>query len=536
MRSALISRLVMALALAGSASAAPAKRTVAVLALGGVGVPQEERVALEDSIRSALVGFDINVQARAKTTSAFRQVQALGLACDFGAVECLVRVGALGSVHVVISGAVSAVPNGYELELQGVDVVSMKEIARQRAGVPKQGPQRAQQLEGILTALLRPDAWRGSLLVTVPIRGASIVVDGAPRGFSPLSESIPLTPGPHELYVGLEGFRSHRETVTIAYAQSFEAKVALIPGVSDEAPPFVIPGAIAPIVAAAPAEAAATPAVVETPRKRPLRIAFYDIELAGVPSRVGQVLGQYLVDELRKRERVSVLDGTEIRALVGGLDKGKGEDGKAIERCEEEACFAEVAEALGVDGVVVAQLTQIEGEVLFGLRRIDQQNQEVIASFIERVPAGTPVALLPLVGKSIQATFGDIPLRAGQEAGVDERAAQVMDPPPLSPLISGSLFTLAGAAAVATVAAAVVMGASAAEYSAAISSTRSATNGLAVPTLENESLVGAIERYDTARAIFVPSVLATFLLGGAGVATSFFTDWNNAGAAMGEGT
>jgi hypothetical protein len=406
---------------------APASPSAALVALDGL-ASATDKSTMDMELRSLLPGTGHLVQPKAKTEGTLATVKKLGLACDSGDVDCLIRVGALGGVNVVLKGILSVEGDAFALDLVAVDIKSLRERGRVRVAVPRTGGQRRTALDSALTGVLRPDAWRGQLRVGVAQRGASVVVDGVPRGFAPLSGPLELTPGPHVVFVVLEGFRTHKETIDVVYEDEVGVDVTLVPGVSEDAPVF----SAAPPKLEVPAPSTPPPAG----RRRPMRVVMYDVEATGVPPRVAQVMGTFLVAELRKREGISVLDSGELRALVGDGTTTAGD----VRGCTEDQCFAEVAEALGADAVVVAQVTQIEGEVLFGLRRIDQQKQEVTGSFLERVAADDTAALLPLVGKSITSTFGDVLLRPGQTAGVDDKAVQVMNPPPLPPLLSGSLY------------------------------------------------------------------------------------------------
>jgi hypothetical protein len=494
----------------------PAKPTIALLPLGGI-VPAAERGALDAELRAGLPDMGFVVQASAKTTSVLADVKALGLACDTGSIDCLVRVGALGGANVVLAGVVSPDERGASsLELLAVDVNGLRERGRIRVLIPDEGAGRRSAIVGVLTGVLRPEAWRGLLRVNVAQRGASIVIDGVPRGFAPLSAAIELTPGPHALFVGLEGFRPHKERAEVVYDDEVTIDVALVPGASEQAPVFST--APKPEVAPVPAP---TPAPI---RKGPLRVAMYDVEATGVAPRVAQVMGTFLVAELRKREAVSVLDSGELRVLVGGGATTAGD----VRSCREDQCFAEVAEALGADSVVVAQLTQVEGEVLFGLRRIDQHKQELTASFLQRVPAGDTEALLPLVGQSITAAFADRPLRAGEVAGVDERAQRVMNPPPLPPLLAGSLYA---GTAIASVAGTALLGVSLVswfEYNDAMARFAPRdTDGD-----ENAKLQPLRDRFAGSQLTGFIVLGAAAALGASALLTSRSTDWQGYGAEM----
>lgn len=501
----------------------PPVPAIALLPLGGI-VPAGDRAALESELRAALPAKGFVVQPAPKTAAVLADVQALGLACDTGSVDCLVRVGALGGANVVLAGVVSPEPSAgaVALELIAVDVNGLRERGRVKVVVPGGAAvdvvARRAALESVLTGVLRPEAWRGLLRVAVSQRGASIVVDGVARGFAPLSGPIELTPGPHALFVGLEGFRAHKDTVTVLYDDEVTVDVALVPGLSEAAPVFsTTPAPTTPTTPPTPAPAA---------RKGPLRVAVYDVEATGVAPRVARVMGTYLVAELRKRESISVLDSGELRALAGDGTTTAGD----VRGCTVEQCFAEVAEALGADAVVTAQLTQIEGEVLFGLRRIDQQKQEVSGSFVARVDAADSAALLPLIGTSIAATFPELPLRAGQVAGADERAARVLHPPPLPPLLSGSLYA---GAAVAGVVGGALLGVSLvswAEYESNVAAFATGDGG----SDENGALQPVQERFAVTQVGGFVALGAAVVLGAAAVVTGFSTDWDGDAALVGD--
>jgi hypothetical protein len=244
-------------------------------------------------------------------------------------------------------------------------------------------------------------------------------------------------------------------------------------------------------------------------------------------------MGQVLLAEIKKRERTSVIGADEIRTLIAGTPTpapgapADPELGVGLAGCSTEECFADVAEALGADAVVVAQLTALEGEILFGVRRIDQARQEVTGSVLERVPAGEPTALLALVGPAVEKLFPDAPLRAGETAGVDDAARRRLDPPPLPPAVPLALG--------ATTAAAGVVGVVAFASSLLALSTYSelvdvASGPGAVP-VDARQVQGAAQTATTAAVVGWSAVGAATLLGvAAGVALPF-TDWEGAAGA-----
>jgi hypothetical protein len=493
-------------AAAATAKKSPTKAQIAVLALEGL-APAAARAAVERELRALLPTSEYTVQPAATTMATLEAVKSLGLACDSGDVDCLIRVGALTGAAIVLNGALAIDGDGFILELVSADVGGLRERGRVRVNVPASSPERRTALASAIVGVLRPESWRGQLRVAVAQRGASVVVDGVPRGFSPLSAMIELPPGEHAVFVGLEGFAPWKGSVEVRYGEVSELTIALVPGLHEEAPTFSTKAALAP------------PGPLETlkaARRGPLRVIVYDVERAGIEPRVAAVIGTLLVAELRKREQVSVLDSSELRALVGDGESTTGD----TRGCTEEQCFSEVAEALGADAVVVTSLTQIESQTVFGLRRIDPAKQEVIGSFVARVPSDDDEALLPLVGQSIGATFGDVALRPGQQAGVDERAKRILSPPPLPPAVSGSLLAsslVAGA-----------IGGVTGIYAALKWQEHAA--GVAGEAPSHESLGPTGEDAVQYRLVAIVSGASAVVLGSVGAITGLFTDWEGYGS------
>jgi hypothetical protein len=493
----------------------PSRPSLALLPVEGI-VPEKELRAVEDELRRALPAQTYALQKRERTRATLGDMRTLGIACDTGRVDCLVQVGGLAGVNVILRGGLSTVDADHDqLELLGVDVNGLRERGRVVVRVPKaDGAARAAAVRSALIGVLQPEAWRGLLRVDVPAdrRGASIYVDGVPRGFAPLSSPIELTPGAHALFVGLEGYRAFKQSVEVIYDDEVAVAVALEPGASEPAPTF----------GAAPSP---SPSSSETRRTAPLRVVLYDVEVVGVDARVGRVMGQLLAEEIRKRERVSVLDSSEVRALI--RDNTAADTGE----CSAAACFAEVAEALGAEAVVVSQLTQTGGEILFGLRRIDTARQEVVGSSLERVPVADPGALAPLVGKTVATAFADLPLRRGQKAGVDDTAVRRLDPPPLSPIWATSLYV---GSAVSTVGGALALGVSAAFYARASSLLDAATAAGAVAGIDDNTPIQ--DSLGVAFGTLIGGSVALAvgaLAGGAGWVVGGFTDWEGMGAREG---
>ncbi len=159
---------------------------------------------------------------------------------------------------------------------------------------------------------------------------------------------------------------------------------------------------------------------------RLLQIAVYDLEMAD-DVRLGRLLTDQLVVEIRKLGGASVIGMTEIKAM---LDH---EAAKAMTGCEEdESCLADIAGALGVDVIVIGSVAKVGNEHVVGMRRIDQRNAKVAGQYQQRITDdGTGQALMAAIGAAVEEMFGDMPLKEGQSRGVSDAVLYRLDPPPL---------------------------------------------------------------------------------------------------------
>jgi hypothetical protein len=432
----------------GSAVGHAAPQPGVVMPFEATALPDDVRRGIEGDVRRLLPRYGVQPLVESETASLLKAIEAAGVACTDKSEECIVRLGALAAVDIVVAGTLTQAPSGrINLELVLVDVTALQTRARAVVDVDVTTP--ATRLAGATQAVvgvLRPEEWRGQLKVSVQQPGATIVVDGVPRGFSPLARPLSLVPGPHDVWIGLEGFRTRHERVEVGFQKKIELKVVLTAGPSEPLP-IAVP--VLPTPKTKPPEPAATPApnpkAAAEEARRPLRIAVYEPTVAGVPDRVARIVTSYLAAEIRKHERTSVLGGDELRAL---MQESTGS--ASLGGCSEEQCLSDIADALGVDIVVLVQLTASDGEVFFGVRRIDQVDQEVRGTVTERVAGDDMAALLPLIGPAVDKMFPELPLRSGERSGVEERATRVLHPPPLPSWIAASVFVAGGAGLIAT--------------------------------------------------------------------------------------
>lgn len=171
----------------------------------------------------------------------------------------------------------------------------------------------------------------------------------------------------------------------------------------------------------------AAPAVSEGP---PIRIAVYDLEVEGLDERTARVLTDSVLFEVRKLSHISAIGMDEVRAM---LDL---EAQKAMVGCSaEDSCLADIAGALGVDGLVIGAVARVGSEDVFTLKRIDQRAAATVGNVTKRLPAGDGEELLAAVGDIVAEVFPEYALREGKARGVDPEVGRRLNPPPLSPWV-----------------------------------------------------------------------------------------------------
>jgi hypothetical protein len=495
-------------AIALLAVAAPDNRfSLALLPLVAHAVEEAPRARVDRRLRAALGEASIAQLQTAEETAHFLQsMRELGLACDPANIECIVKVGALDAVDVVVAGYLSPTDGGFVLDLVAVDVAATTVQNRMQLRIGTSDADLDRDVRAAVIGLLRPTAYKGAVVVAVQHRGASVYVDGLPRGFTPLRGPIELRAGSHELFVGLEGFRPFRQKIDVEFEKTLTVTAELVPGVLEGMPTFALPTASVPTARA------------DNPTARPktVRIALYDVDAAGAAPRVGRVLTELLAAELRKLAHVSVIGQADIHAMLQSPDRSSTE-----ECSEDEACLADVADALGADVLVLAQLTELGGETIFGVRRIDQAEQVVAGTFTLRVPTDTRVALLQSVPDAVAKAFPDFPLRPGAARGIDDQALLRLDPPPLPTPVFWSLTGTAGALAVAT---AVAGGATWIAWSTRREDAQRSVD-TDVPAIGAE-LRAQEDVAQTAYVLMWVGVGLTALASGAAATSALYTDWH----------
>jgi hypothetical protein len=212
---------------------------------------------------------------------------------------------------------------------------------------------------------------------------------------------------------------------------------SLLPLLLSAAAPAPPPPAPPPTPEAEPQPAAAAPALVEgvtttaVPEaaaagvRRPIRVALYSLERAGIDPRLARIVEDSLLAELRKLQRASVLSMDEVKTL---LDH---EAQRQLMGCDEGSCLAEIAMALGADSLIIGGVTKVDNHVVVSLRRMEPQSASVVQSYNQQLTWADGEELLAAIGPAVEALFPELPLKAGQQRGVAPELALRLNPPPL---------------------------------------------------------------------------------------------------------
>jgi hypothetical protein len=194
-------------------------------------------------------------------------------------------------------------------------------------------------------------------------------------------------------------------------------------------------------------------------RAKPLRIGVSAIEATDMDPILVKIVEESLLVELRKLQRTNVIGMSEIRRMLD-LEADKQTLGCSG---DNQSCLVEIADAVGVDTIVVGSLARVGNETVLGLKRIDQRDAKASGT-TRRVPTGDGEEVLALVGPAVADVFPDVPLRTGETRGVSAETARRLNPPPLPAFVPFALGGVAIVALVATTGAAVLWQVKQAEY------------------------------------------------------------------------
>lgn len=218
--------------------------TVAVTPLDGLGVDKKLLARLDAALARELRAVpDVTVVV----------VDANEPACD-GEPVCLKALGERLGAARVLTGSVAKVEDELHIALKLVTMASAEVEPRT---VNETAPMdRAEiRLRGSAIKLVRPDQFNksGTILVVLPLEGAEVLVDGAPRGTTPLFGPIDaLPPGRREVEVRHPDAKPWRGFVDLRFGEPHRLELALVDGALREVVDAPPPGEITPQAPAPP--------------------------------------------------------------------------------------------------------------------------------------------------------------------------------------------------------------------------------------------------------------------------------------------
>jgi len=116
----------------------------------------------------------------------------------------------------------------------------------------------------------------------------------------------------------------------------------------------------------------------------PLKVAVMPVVSGeGVPGKTADALTESVTAEVRRRSGAQVITQHEVATLLSL------EQQKAMLGCQNDACFAEIGGALGVDRVVSGDLSRLGESWLFHLKLLDAAKAQVLATSDRRLRGGT---------------------------------------------------------------------------------------------------------------------------------------------------
>lgn len=258
----------------------------------------------------------------------------------------------------------------------------------------------------------------------------------------------------------------------------------------------------APVVADAKA--------VERSARRFTRVAVYQVKQIGLDDRLAVMMTASLTAELRKLTRTSVVGLDEVNTMLAL------EVEKQVTGCPDESCLAEIAEALGVDVLVTADIAAVGDERFVSVKRIDQREARVTGQISQRLTGAGGEEFLAVVGPAVEALFPEMPLKPGASRGVAPQLALRLNPPPLDPFVFWSGVSLTGASVVGTGVAGVVLFTTFRDFDALRS-------GASAPGAELKTLQANTTQWSN--AVLVGGGVSAGLAVATGV-SALFVDWH----------
>ena len=146
-------------------------------------------------------------------------------------VSCLAEIGGALGADFLVTGQISLVGDAYILQLQLANIAMAKvesRVSREYSGDTKGVFGELRTATRLLVRSLLGEK-SGLLSVAVSEEGATIKLDNAIVGVSPLLEPLSVAGGLHELAIEKEGYVVYREDVNIVESRTLQLDAKLIP-------------------------------------------------------------------------------------------------------------------------------------------------------------------------------------------------------------------------------------------------------------------------------------------------------------------
>lgn len=221
-------------------------RTLAVLPLRIERLQGNDAIRLDDLLRGrAETRARMTLQPADTTATMVDAAQSLGVDCELVSVECAAKFGAVADVEYVLLGTAAGYGPEIGMDLRLVQVSTGAELARAAALLPADFDEQEAKVGVLVAALFVPPdhplrSGQGVLRAAeVTPEGATVTVDGAPRGQTPITAPITgLVPGAHVVVVSKDGFEPQEVRFEVEARGTHELRTTLTGGGPRARTPF----------------------------------------------------------------------------------------------------------------------------------------------------------------------------------------------------------------------------------------------------------------------------------------------------------
>lgn len=209
-----------------------AQAGIAFVGLQGLGVSNSQRANLERIVTRVLEDIGgPNLLTPQQVREMLTDPDLDSLAQCMGQTRCLVDFGGISGSHVVLTGSVARFGDASMVILKLVDVLSDSEKASSQQKV--HGDNDAELFEALrrqVVKLIDPDHYAGQIMLSCPVTGAAVTINGKAAGVCPLAGPISgLFAGTHTVTVSMMGYRTFTAMAEVEIGETTSVQVELQP-------------------------------------------------------------------------------------------------------------------------------------------------------------------------------------------------------------------------------------------------------------------------------------------------------------------